>query len=120
VRRDAALVSTVLHPMTATRWKAAREDWHLWLSLMGFESEVPFKGLSGKRRYRWDFAKGKVAVEFQGKGAGHQSYRGVERDYDKVTQGQLCGFTVIQCSAESVTDGRCQSWIEAAIQMRED
>lgn len=105
--------------MTAT-WRQTRDDWELWLSLLGFESEVPFKGLSGKQRWRWDFlhTSSKTAVEYNGKGVGHQSYRGVERDYSKVTEGQLCGFLVVQCSAESVRDGRCTAWVEAALQMR--
>jgi hypothetical protein len=85
------------------------------LAMLGFALEVPFRGLDGTRKWRWDAAKGAVAVEYHGKGA-HTSYiAGTWRDQEKVTEGQLCGFTVIQCNVASVNDGRCWTWIMKAL-----
>ena len=38
-----------------------------------------------------------------------------QRAYEKVTVGQLCGWTVIQCCAETIENGQWQDWIEAAL-----
>ena len=95
---------------------SAKDDLHLYLTSLGFRAEVPFKGLSGKRRWRWDWALGAVAVEYHGIGVGHQSIRGSWRDHEKSTEGQLCGFTVIQCNVASVDDGRCHDWIAKAME----
>lgn len=113
--------------MPRQTWKDTMSDFALWLSLLGFEQEVPFTGLSGKRRYRWDFCRDWIAVEYHGFGrgkekgeerGGHETRAGLTRDREKVTEGQLCGYTVIQCSAETIEDGRCQTWIETALQLR--
>lgn len=95
-------------------------DFALWLELHGFQPEVRFGGTSGKRRWRFDYQHSDlpIALEYHGKGVGHQSYRGVERDYEKQTEAALCGITVIVCSAPSVEDGRCHAWVEKAIDMR--
>ena len=99
---------------------SAKEDLHLYLTSLGFQAEVPFKGLTGKRKFRWDFAKDSVAVEYHGVvrngPGGHQSIAGTWRDHEKVTEGQLCGFTVIQCNVASVDDGRCFQWIDRALE----
>lgn len=92
-----------------------KDDITLYMHALGFVAEVPFKGLTGKRKWRWDWAKGTVAVEYHGIGVGHQSVKGTWRDHEKTTEGQLCGFTVIQCNAGSVKDGRCFDWIERAV-----
>ena len=93
-------------------------DTLMWLlQLQGFALEVPFGGLSGRRRWRWDAAHEErmVAVEYQGKGA-HTSYvQGTWRDMEKTTEGQLCGWTVILCNVASTRDGRCMAWIERAL-----
>ena len=73
----------------------------------GFETEVPFGGLSGDRKYRWDAARGNVAVEYQGQGFGHHTAKGMARDARKISEGQLAGLTVIVCTSETVDDGSC-------------
>lgn len=94
-------------PLEALSW---------FLHSLGFTPEVQFSGVNGKRRWRVDFMNGKVAVEYQGRGQGHQSVSGSWRDHDKITELQVCGFTAIQCNARSVNDGRCFKWIEAAME----
>ena len=63
-------------------WEAVLSDFQTWLGLLGFAPEVPFRGLSGKRQWRFDFAHptAMVAVEYQGKGVGHMSVSGTFRD----------------------------------------
>jgi hypothetical protein len=87
----------------------------------GFALEVPFRGLSGKRRFRWDAADEarKIAVEYQGVGAGHQWAKEQAKDHEKLNEAILCGWQVIQCSAESVNNGVCLAYIDAAIAVRE-
>lgn len=94
-----------------------KDDLDLYLSHLGFEREIRFPGRSGRRRWRWDYLKGRVAVEYHGIGVGHQSIGGTWRDHEKVTEGQLCGFLVVQCNVESVRDGRCYEWVDAALEM---
>lgn len=83
----------------------------------GFALEVPFRALSGTRAFRWDAAHeaAGVAVEYSGFGPGHQWNAGLERDQEKITEGQLCGWTVVICNSRSVKDGRCMDWIETAL-----
>lgn len=83
----------------------------------GFRAELPFGGLAGDRGWRWDYAiEGlRLAVEYMGKGPGHQWNAGLDRDYQKITEGQLCGWTVVICNSESVNDGRCLGYVEAAL-----
>lgn len=92
-----------------------KDDITLYMHALGFPAEVPFKGLTGKRKWRWDWAAHGVAVEYHGIGVGHQGVAGSWRDHEKVTEGQLCGWIVIQCNAGSVRDGRCFNWIERAL-----
>lgn len=99
--------------------KSATRDTFLTLLVhrYGFALEVPFRALSGTRQFRWDAAHegAGVAVEYSGFGPGHQWNAGLERDQEKVTEGQLCGWTVIICNSRSVKDGRCLDWIETAL-----
>lgn len=88
----------------------------LYLLGLGFQAEVPFRGLTGKRKWRWDWARDKVAVEYHGLGGGHQSVRGTWRDHEKTTEGILCGYTVIQCNVDTVSKGRCYEWIDLAME----
>lgn len=104
------------------RWRETWDDFELWMGLNGFQREVGFRGLTGNRRWKWDFAitttDGGLAVEYQGRHSersGHTSIRGTRRDYEKANEGQLCGFTVLQCCAETITSGECQEWVEMAL-----
>lgn len=95
----------------------------LWLESLGFVPEHPFRGRSGKRRWRFDWALpadlgGGIACEYNGLGA-HTTYvTGTFRDMEKVTEAQLCGWLVVQCNVETTRDGRCQSWIEEALEKK--
>jgi hypothetical protein len=84
----------------------------------GFALEVPFGGLSGKRKWRWDAADTRkaIAVEYSGIGPGHRWNEGVTRDYQKITEGQLLGWTVIICNADLVNDGSCLEYVEKALE----
>lgn len=98
----------------------SRAELGLWLESLGFAPEVRFRGLSGTRQFRWDWAHERmgIAVEYNGimgRDPSHSSIAGILRDDEKTTEGQLCGFTVIRCNAKTVGDGRCQAWIEFAI-----
>lgn len=86
----------------------------------GMRFEVPFKGLTGTRRFRWDAADEalKVAVEYQGIGAGHQWADAQATDHEKLTEGQLCGWVVVLCDAQSARSGRCEDYVTAALMLR--
>lgn len=101
----------------------ALDDLGLWLTHQhGFAAEVPFKGLSGKRRFRFDFAldtsRGGVAVDYHGYGSGaaHKARNKQAGDHDKLNEAQLAGYTYIVCNAISVASGRCMEHIEMALQ----
>lgn len=82
----------------------------------GFATEVPFGGLSGRRKWRWDAAHPSgVVCEYQGQGFGHHGPKGMARDARKLSEGQLAGLTVIVCTSETVDDGSCIELIEAAL-----
>ena len=86
---------------------------------MGFEPEAPFKGRSGKRRFRFDWAKHPVAVEYDGMGVGHQSVSGTWSDAQKSNEAALCGWLLIRCNARTAGDGMCQEWVESALALAE-
>ena len=83
----------------------------------GFLPEHPFPGLSGRRRFRWDFAlpPRRLAVEYHGFGPGHQYNAGISRDYEKASEGALCGWTVLLCNSVHVQSGACLRWVEHAL-----
>lgn len=83
----------------------------------GFALEVPFRGLTGKRQWRFDAAlpDRKIAVEYHGQGAHTAFVKGTWNDHEKLTEAQLCGWLVIQCNVKSVRDGRCLSWVGHAL-----
>lgn len=87
----------------------------------GFELEVPFRGLSGRRRFRFDAALTdgrKLALEYMGIGRGHQWHNEQAMDHEKLTEAQLCGWRVIVCDAVSVNNGRCLAFVETALRAR--
>lgn len=95
-----------------------KDDLDLYLSLKGFVTEHAFKGLSGKRRWRFDYAlpDKKLAVEYHGIGPGHQSIKGSWDDQEKASEASICGWTLIICNAGSVKDGRCVGWIDRVLE----
>lgn len=92
----------------------------IWLEGLGFVPEHPFKGRSGKRRWRFDWALpadvGGIAIEYQGQGAHTHYVQGTWRDHEKTTEAQLCGWLLIQCNAMTAREGKCQEWVEAALE----
>lgn len=88
--------------------------------VLGFTTEVPFAGINGTRKWRWDAARAqeKIAVEYMGYGPGHTYRAGVDRDYRKTSEGQLLGWIVILCNTESVDDGMCLRYVEQALDQR--
>jgi hypothetical protein len=83
----------------------------------GFVLEVPFKGLNGKRRFRFDAAKEErlVAVDYMGIGAGHQWAKAQATDHEKASEAALCGWTFILCDAQSTNSGKCMEYVETAL-----
>ena len=104
--------------MPSKQWRATLADFTLWLALMGFEPEVRFGGVSGRRRWRFDYAipARKIAVEYHGQGAGHFGLKGAWRDQAKASEATVCGWRLITCNAGSVEDGRCQAWIDTLME----
>lgn len=92
----------------------------LWLESLGFVPEHPFRGRSGKRRFRFDWAlpADLVAVEYDGRGVGHQSVSGTWADADKSNEAALCGWLLIRCNVETARSGKCQEWIEEALEKK--
>jgi hypothetical protein len=100
-----------------------RESLLTWLDALGFVREVPFKGISGKRRFRFDAAltDGRmVAVDYQGIGAGHQWHKEQASDHEKINEAQLLGWIFVLCDAQSVNSGRCLEYVERALQGQDD
>jgi hypothetical protein len=100
---------------------STRDDLLWWLTLHhGFTLEVPFKGLSGKRRFRWDAAREDlmIAVEYQGQGIGHNIAPNQASDHEKISEGTLCGWLVIVVDASSVNNGKAFDYITQALEVR--
>jgi very-short-patch-repair endonuclease len=73
------------------------------------------------RKWRFDFAfpELKVAVEYDG-GVfdglpSHSSVSGILRDIEKINEAQLSGWTVIRCTAQTVSGGVALRYIKRAI-----
>lgn len=99
------------------------------LALLGFAAEVPFPGISGKRRYRWDWAlpERRIAVEYQGiigkshghGDASHASIAGMLRDHEKFSEASVLGWTVILANARTAESGQVIGWVLAALERAE-
>ncbi len=100
-----------------------RDDLLSDLDLLGFEREVRFRGLSGKRRFKFDSAYvspdggTRVAVDYHGwgSGAGHMARGKQSGDHEKANEAMLCGWKYVVCDAINVGDGRCWSWVMMAL-----
>lgn len=82
--------------------------------------EYPFKGLSGDRRYRFDFAfpTEKVAVEVQGgiwSGGRHTRGKGFEEERSKSAQAQILGWKYIEVTPSMIRSGEAVDLIEQAL-----
>lgn len=82
-----------------------------------------YRGIHG-RRFRFDLAwvEERIAVEIQGgrwiQTTGHNSGRGLERDYEKSNLATLNGWIYIQTTPEMVEDGRAIALVEEAFAVR--
>jgi len=92
-------------------------------------TEHPFRGLSGKRKWRFDLAwpdrQPPVAVEVQGgtwlKGGGrHNRAAGYERDCHKLSQASICGWKLVWATTAMCFDGTAIGYIERALEEAED
>lgn len=81
--------------------------------------EHPFAGVTGDRKYRFDFAwpEKMLAIEYQGIGRGHQWANEQAKDWCKLTEAQLCGWLVIVCSAATINDGRFGALLDRAVEL---
>lgn len=89
------------------------------MGLTGFQAQVG--GLVPGRKITVDWHRDGIVVEYDGimhDGPTHLSRGEIMRDQERATLLQLNGCLVIRCNAATVTDGRCQSWIETALAMR--
>ncbi|MEO6390827.1 MAG: hypothetical protein ABIP75_03185 [Pyrinomonadaceae bacterium] len=76
-----------------------------------------------KRRWKFDFRIGLVAIEFEGgmfekdgvAQTGHGSLTGLLRDQEKYNEAQLLGYIVIRVNAKTVGNGQALQWIERAV-----
>ncbi len=99
-------------------------EFGLWLDSLDFEREVPFRGISGKRRWRFDYARPELmlAVEYDGimsYGPSHTSISGIMRDAEKSTDAAICGWMLLRVNAKTIGSGVAQRWVELAIETRE-
>lgn len=113
-------------PARTSTESPARERLLRELDALGFVREVPFRGLSGKRRFRFDAAlldgdgeRIVIGVDYHGFGAsGAHQYRGKQAgDHEKVSEAALCGLTYIVCDAISVGSGKCQAYVKQAMEV---
>ena len=88
--------------------------------LAGFVEEHPFKGLSGKRRYRFDlaFVDEKVAIEVQGgvfSGGRHTRGKGFSDERSKSAQAQILGWKYIEVTPAMIRSGEAVDLVKRAL-----
>lgn len=84
------------------------------------ERQYRFRGASGKRRWRFDFAwpERRIACEVEGGiwiGGGHTRGSGLTRDVEKHNAATLLGWRVLRATSNMVRDGRAVTLIEEAL-----
>jgi hypothetical protein len=85
--------------------------------------EEPFKGLSGKRKwafdYYWDLSPSPLAVEYQGGTdqnlPSHGTRKNRLRDQQKLSEATAMGIRVLQVNRVTVESGEALDWIERCI-----
>lgn len=103
----------------------ARDSLIAALEQRGFTREVPFGGVSGVRRFRFDAGRAdlKIGVDYHGfggfKGQAHTSKKSKANDHDKLNETQLCGWLYLVCNSTSVASGQCLHQIDKAVALRE-
>ena len=100
------------------RRRDPKGDLDLYLTSLGFEREVRFHD---SRRWRFDWAKDGVAVEYEGgvfasgDEGGHRAMGRFLADVEKYSVAAAMGWKVIRCTAKHVESGDAFSWIEQAL-----
>lgn len=108
--------------------KKSRLEEEMHLQLLGskklprFAREVFFHGF---RCWRFDFANTelKIAIECHGglrpglEGR-HIRKEGFTEDREKMTEAQLLGWIVIECTWDQIRRGLALSWVERAVELR--
>ena len=80
-------------------------------------AEHPFGGISGKRKWKFDFAwpKAWLALEVEGgtwsKGR-HTRGKGYESDCFKYSEAAIMGWIVLRCTTDMIQAGVHWEWIE--------
>lgn len=82
------------------------------------EQNIPYEReakLVDGRRYRWDFAIGRLAVEIQGgiwmKKSGHNTGLAIQRDIEKARMAAACGYIPVAFVTKEVMNGTAIQWI---------
>ncbi len=94
-----------------------KQDLDIYLDALGFEREYLF--VPG-RRFRADFRRGKILVEYEGGvfggEGGHRATGRYLTDIEKYSLAAIHGFRVIRVTAKHVQNGEAFTWIDMALQ----
>ena len=83
-------------------------------------AEYPFRGQTGKRRWRFDYAwpAQMVCFEREGgtwRGGRHTSGAGYAKDCEKYSEAAIAGWRVIRCTADQIQSGLAIELLLAAM-----
>jgi hypothetical protein len=87
------------------------------------EREYRFQGISGKRKWRFDFAwlcPG-IAMEVEGgvwSGGRHTTAQGFTKDAEKYNEAAICDWLVLRVTGDMVKDGSALGYLEQAFKAR--
>lgn len=94
-----------------------KQELDLYLGALGFERESAF--VPG-RRFKADFRKGTLLLEYEGGvfggAGGHRATGRYLRDVEKYNLAAIHGFRVIRVTAKHVENGEAFTWIDMALQ----
>lgn len=84
------------------------------------ETEYPFRGTSGKRRWRFDFAwpPEALALEVEGgtwTGGRHTRAKGFANDCQKYNEAMLEGWRVLRVTGDQIRSGQAVLWVMEAL-----
>lgn len=88
--------------------------------IAGYVAEYEFAGIECDRKWRFDFAwpREKVCVEVQGGLRGHGKHarpEGYANDATKSAEAQMCGWTVIGATPETIRSGEAVRLLREAL-----
>lgn len=85
----------------------------VYLKEVGFEFREQVR-LDPRRRFRWDFVAGPLAIEVQGgvhQGGHHTRGQGYEDDCEKMRLAILHGYVPVYFTSADVLKGRALEWL---------